>query len=113
MAPPPTVTFLGALQQEGGPLSGPKTGVLSNTRKWIVQGDTHADEARDFIGKGLLGREQKHKGTQENCSATWLTVSGFIVIGLVSKLSLPHMVLPDGTYITQPRGIPVKILEDW
>ena len=40
------------LLQEGGPLPGPKTGLLSNTRKWIVWGDTCADKARDFIGKG-------------------------------------------------------------
>ena len=38
--------------QEGGPLSGPESGLLSNTQKWIAQGDTHADKARDFIGKG-------------------------------------------------------------
>ena len=37
---------------------------------------THADKARDFIGKGLLGREQKGKGTPENCSGLWLAVSG-------------------------------------
>ena len=36
--------------QERGPLPGPKTGLLSNTRKRIVRGDT-ADKARDFIGK--------------------------------------------------------------
>ena len=88
MAPPPKVTFLGALQQEVGPLSGSKIGVLSNTWKWIVRGNTRADEARDFIGKGLLGREQKHKGTQGSCFAPRLTVSGFTVIGLVSELSL-------------------------
>ena len=76
------------LLQEGGPLPGPKTGLLSNTWKWIVQGDTCADKARDFIGKGLLGGEQEGKGTQENCSATWLTVLGFMVMGLVSGLSL-------------------------
>ena len=40
------------LLQEGRPLPGPKTGLLSNTRKWIVQGDTCADKVRDFIGKG-------------------------------------------------------------
>ena len=28
------------LLQEGGPLPGPETGLLSNTRKWIVRGDT-------------------------------------------------------------------------
>ena len=40
------------LLQVGGPLPGPKTGLLSNTRKWIVQGDTCADHVRDFLGKG-------------------------------------------------------------
>ena len=63
---------------------------LSNTRKWIIRGDTHADEARDFIGKRRPGGEQQGKGTQENCSATWLAVSGFMVMGLVSGLSLAN-----------------------
>ena len=47
------------LLQEGGPLPGPKTGLLSNTRKWIVRGDTCADKARDFIGEGRPGGEQE------------------------------------------------------
>ena len=78
------------LLQEGGPLPGPETGLLSNTQKWIVWGDTCADKARDFIGKGCLGGEQEGKGTQENCSAAWLTASGFMVMGLVSGLSLAN-----------------------
>ena len=78
------------LLQEGGPLPGPETGLLSNTQKWIVWGDTYADKARDFIGKGRLGGEQEGKGTQENSSATWLAVSGFMVMGLVSGLSLAN-----------------------
>ena len=41
-----------------------------------------------FIGKGQLGGEQQGKGTQENCSATWLAVSGFMMLELVSGLSL-------------------------
>ena len=44
--------------QEGESLPGPKTGLLSNTQKWIVQGDTYADKARDFTGKGHLGGQQ-------------------------------------------------------
>ena len=44
--PRPTVIVL----QEGRPLLGPKSGLLSNTRKWIVRGDTCADKGRDFIG---------------------------------------------------------------
>ena len=76
--------------QKGGPLSGPKRGLLSNTRKWTVQGDTHADKARDLIGKGCLGREQEGRATQENCFATWLTFSGFRVMRLISGLSLAN-----------------------
>ena len=62
------LVLLVELLQEGGPFPGPKTGLLSNTRKWIVGGDTCADKARDFIGKGHPGGEQEGKGTQENCS---------------------------------------------
>ena len=76
--------------QKGGPLPGPKTGLLSNTWKWIVWGDTSADKARDFIGKGRPGGEQQAKGTQEDCFATWLTVSDFMVMALVSGLSLAN-----------------------
>ena len=78
------------LLQEQGPLPGPETGLLSNTRKWIVRGGTCADKARDFIGKGRPGGEQEGQGTQENCSAAWLTVSGFMVMGLVSRWSLAN-----------------------
>ena len=35
-------------------------------------------------------REQEGKGTQENCSATWLMVLGFMVMGLVWGLSLAN-----------------------
>ena len=51
---------------------------------------TRADKARDFIGKGHPGGEQLGKGTQENSSAVWLTVSGFMVMGLVSGWSLAN-----------------------
>ena len=35
-----------------------------------------------------MSGEQQGKGAQENCSTMWLAVSGFMVIGLVSGLSL-------------------------
>ena len=79
-----------AVLQERGPLPGPETGLLSNNRKWIVGGDTCADKARDFIGKGHPGGEQQGKGTQENCSASWLAVLGSMVMGLVSGWSLAN-----------------------
>ena len=47
-----------------------------------------AIQARDFIGKGCRGGGQEGEGNGENRSATWLTVSGFLAIGLVSGLSL-------------------------
>ena len=44
--------------------------------------------------------EQEGKGTQENSSVTWLALSGFMVMGLVSGLSLANhsdsRVLPSG-----------------
>ena len=73
-----------------GPLQGPESGLLSNTLKWIVQGDTCTDKAKGFIGKGCQGREQQGKGTQENCSTSWLAVSGFMEVGLVFRLSLAN-----------------------
>ena len=76
--------------QEGGPLPGPESGLLSKTWKWIDWGNTRADKGRDFIGKGCPGGEQEGKGTQENCSAKWLSVLGFMVMGLVSRLSLAN-----------------------
>ena len=69
-------------------LLGLKTGLLSSTQKWIVWGDTCADKARDFIGKGCPGGEQLGQGTQENSCPLWLAVLGFLVMGLVSGLSL-------------------------
>ena len=51
---------------------------------------TCADKARDFIGKGHRGGEQQGKGTEKNSSATWLTVLGFMVMGLVFGLSLAN-----------------------
>ena len=65
------------------PCLGSKSGLLSNTHEWIVQGDTRADKARDFIGKGHLGGEHQGKETQEDCSATWLKISG--LLGLVLR----------------------------
>ena len=54
---------------------------------WIVGRDSDIDSAKDFTGKGHLGREQQGKGTQENCSALWLAVYGFMGMELVLGLS--------------------------
>ena len=52
--------------------------------------ETHADKAREFIRKGNWGGKQESKGTQEDCSAMWFAVSGVMVMGLVSGLSLAN-----------------------
>ena len=75
--------------RKGGSLQGSKSRLLSNTWKRLSK-EIHADKARDFIGRGHLGGEQQGKGTQQNCSATWLTASGFMLMGLVSGLSLAN-----------------------
>ena len=48
-----------------------------------------AIQMRDFFGKGYQGGGQEGEGNRENCSSMWLTVSGFMVIGLVSCCLLP------------------------
>ena len=52
--------------------------------------ETHVLTKQDFTGKGHPGREQQGKGTQEGCCATWLAVSGFMVMWLASRLSLAN-----------------------
>ena len=50
------------------------------------------------------GGEQQGKGTQENSSVTWLAVSGFMVMGLVSGSSLANhsdSVLPGGAHASE------------
>ena len=71
------------------PYRAPRAGSCLTLRKELSE-ETRADKARDFLGKGHPGGEQLGKGTQENSSATRLAVSGFMVIGLVSRLSLAN-----------------------
>ena len=76
--------------RKGEPLPGPERGLLINTQKWIAWGDSHADKARDIIGKGYPEWEQEGQGIQEDCRATWLTVLPIMVIGLVCGLPLAN-----------------------
>ena len=64
----------------------PRMGSCITLRKELSD-KTCADKARNFIGRRHLGGEQEGKGSQENCSAT---VSGFMLMGLVSGLSLAN-----------------------
>ena len=72
------------------PLPELESGLLSNAQKLIDWGDPCADKAIYFFGKGCLGGEQR-----ENPSVLWLAVSGFMVMGWVSGLSLAsHLAWP-------------------
>ena len=59
-----------------------------------------------LLGKGSRV-ESRRAREPENCSAAWLVVSGFMVMGLVSRLSLASHsnsgVLPGGARLVQPR----------
>ena len=93
------------LLHEGGPLPGPETGFLSNTQKWIVRGDTCWQSKRFYL-ESVPGWRAVGKGTKENCSAVWLEVLGFMVMGLVSRWSFANhsnSVFPGCARIAQPR----------
>ena len=70
-------------------LPGPEVGLLSNTRKRIVRGDT-CWQSKRFYWERAAGWRAVGKGTQENCSAKWLTVLDFMLMGLVSGWSLAN-----------------------
>ena len=75
------------LCRKGDPFQGLKLGFC------LTLGNELSEETHVLIKQEvLLGRsgEQEGKGTQENCSAPWLEVSGFMVIGLVSGWSLAN-----------------------
>ena len=77
--------------RKGDPFQGLRVGSCLTLGR-VFHGDAQADQARDFIGKEHLGGGQQGEGTQ-NGSATWLTVSGFTVMGLISELSLARLVV--------------------
>ena len=69
-----------------------------------MRGDTCADKARDFIVKGRPGRKQWGKESQEDCFAMWLTISGFMLMGLVSRLSLANHSDSESFLVVQSRS---------
>ena len=57
--------------------------------------EIHVLSNKRLLEKGHLDGEQQEKGAQENHSAMWPAVSGFTVMGLVSRLSLAsHLAWP-------------------
>ena len=64
-----------------------------------------------FLGRGPQAKSSRVR-TQENRFVTWLPVSGSMVIGLASRLSLTNhfhsRVLPGGTRIAQRRWMAAR-----
>ena len=72
------------------PFQGPRAGSCLTLGNELSK-ETHVlTKQETLLGKGHPGGEQEGKGIQENCSATWLAVLGFMVMGLVSGLSLAN-----------------------
>ena len=62
------------------PSRAPRAGFCLTLGKELPE-ETCADKPEDLIGRRHPDRGQQGKGTWENCSATWLAVSGFMVMG--------------------------------
>ena len=68
-------------------------------------------QSKRFYWAGRPRGEQQGKGTQENSSASRLTVLAFMVMALASGLSLANhsdSVLPGGARLVQPRWMPER-----
>ena len=72
--------------RKGDPFQGLRVGSCLTLGNELSE-ERSAIQVRAFIGKGCWGGGQEGEVNGENCSATWLTVSDFIVIGLVSGLA--------------------------
>ena len=68
--------------RKGDPFQGLKLGSCLTLGNELSE-ETHVLTKQEILlGKGT-GWRAVGKGTQENCSATWLAVSGFMMMGLV------------------------------
>ena len=98
--------------QEVDPFQGLRVGSCLTFGNELLE-ETHVLTKQETIGKGQLGKEQAGKGTQKHCPATWLSVSSFMVMGLVYRLSLgghsnSGSLLVVLVLLTWPRWIPAE-----
>lgn len=75
--------------QEGGPPPGPDGGLLSNAQKRIFQGDTRADQAKDFTGEGHLGGERQDERARRTALPWGPQGGGFTGVGVASGCLWP------------------------
>ena len=86
--------------RKGDPFQGPKLGSCLTLGNELSE-ETHAQSKR-FYGERAPRWRAAGKGSQENCSATWLAVSGFTVMGLISGLSLANHSDSESFLVVQP-----------
>ena len=97
--------------QEGGPHPWPESGFLSNTWRWIVWGDTWADKARDFIGKGALVESSRVGGPRRTAQLLARSLGFYddgISFQIVFGQSFWLRVLLGSACIAQLRWMPVR-----
>ena len=103
-------TLLHSLQ-EGGPLQGPKTGLLFNTWKLIVWGDTCADKAKDLWGKCVQQRTVGSGNPGEllcHVAGSFQFYGDGISFWAVFSQSFWLRFFSGGTHLVQPRWMPVR-----
>ena len=94
--------------QEGVPLPGPQTGPLSNTWKWIVQGDNLCWQSKRFYWERAPKQKAEGGGNPGEQLCHMACSPEFMVMGLVSGLSLAShsdsRVLPGGAALFSQGG---------
>ena len=77
--------------RKGDPFQGPKLGSCLTLGNELSVETCVLTKWKILLGEGARVESPRVKGTQQNCCATWLTVLGFMVMGLVSGLSLANL----------------------
>ena len=79
-----------AALQERGPLQGSRVGSCLTLRNELFEETQVLTKQETLLERGAQVESRKVRETQENGSATGFTVSGFMVMGLVSGLTLAN-----------------------
>ena len=93
--------------RKGDPFQGLKLGSC------LTLGNELSEETRVLTKQEiLLGKDREQQGTQENSSVTWLAVLGFMVMGLVSGLSLANHSVKSPSWWCTPCSAKMNARED-
>ena len=76
--------------RKGDPFQGPKLGSCLTLRNELSEETHELSKQEILLGKSARAESSRVREPKANYSATWLTVSGFMVMGLFSRLSLAN-----------------------